>query len=395
MYYDFETNVGGQMIYNNILSDLQQYAGNIDNDTQKETTKDDVIYVVSFVSNGKIKVRKYYQGIESINSLIAGVLFCYEQATKYRQNIFTDELVALNEYGKKTDYYNVYDTLKTLLLSHDKHLVKYQLISVNQVLHLLYPNLSNQTFYNFRENIERVDDDIFIQIYHKDTLYANFDLIQYAYSQKINPIVEQKTNQHFAYTARIILPTSITKQLMDSDVTISKYYMQIPEFYIQNHFDDLAQKYMKNHKENVMTYSLYWKNSFVGYTQSQELFLDMLKYQIELFADAINKNIYTNDINVINIHTEVMEYLMIIDNLLNKKFLKSLNFPDEHVSSKKIKFAQIIQELYKNLLFSQHKNANMVDAKLAKMYDLLEPSGFLDLEIVIFDNQSNKSKPAS
>ena len=392
MYYDFETNVGGQMIYNNILSDLQQYAGNID----KETTKDDVIYVVSFVSDGKIKVRKYYQGIESINALIAGVLFCYEQATKYRQNIFTDELVALNEYGKKTDYYNVYDTLKTLLLSHDKHYVRYQLISVNQVLHLLYPNLSNQTFYNFRENINHVDDDIFIQIYHKDTLYANFDLIQYAYSQKINPILKQKNNHKLESLTYIITPpTSITKQLMDSDVTISKYYLQIPEFYIQNHFDGLEQKYMKNHKENVMTYSLYWKNSFVGYTQSQELFLDMLKYQIELFADAINKNIYTNDINVINIHTEIMEYLMIIDNLLNKKFLKSLNFPDEHVSSKKIKFAQIIQELYKNLLFSQHKNANMVDAKLAKMYDLLEPSGFLDLEIVIFANQSNKTKTAS
>ena len=78
---------------------------------------------------------------------------------------------------------------------------------------------------------------------------------------------------------------------------------------------------------------------------------------------------------------------MIIDNLLNKKFLKSLDFPDEHISSKKIKFSQIIQELYKNLLFSQHKNANMVDAKLTKMYDLLEPSGFLDLEIVIFENK--------
>ena len=384
MYYDFETNVGGQMIYNNILSDLQQYVGNID----KETAKDDVIYVVSFVSDGKIKVRKYYQGIESINSLIAGVLFCYEQATKYRQNIFTDELVALNEYGKKADYYNVYDTLKTLLLSHDKHYVRYQLISVNQVLHLLYPNLSNQTFYNFRENIDRVDDDIFIQIYHKDTLYANFDLIQYAYSQKINPILKQKNNHKLESLTYIITPpTSITKQLMDSDVTISKYYMQIPEFYIQNHFDDLVQKYMINHKENVITYSLYWKNSFVGYTQSQETFLDMLRYQIELIADAINKNIYTNDINAINIHTEFMEYLMIIDNLLNKKFLKSLNFPDEHVSSKKIKFSQIIQELYKTLLFSQHKNANMVDAKLTKMYDLLEPSGFLDLEIVIFENK--------
>lgn len=384
MYYDFETNVGGQMIYNNILSDLQQYVGNID----KETAKDDVIYVVSFVSDGKIKVRKYYQGIESINSLIAGVLFCYEQATKYRQNVFTDELVSLNEYGKKTDYYNVYDTLKTLLLSHDKqHYVRYQLISVNQVLHLLYPNLSNQTFYNFRENIDRVDDDIFIQIYYKDTLYANFDLIQYAYSQKINPILKQKNNQHFAYTTRITLPTSITKQLIDSDVTISKYYMQIPEFYIQNTFDGLEKKYIKNNKENVMIYSLYWNNSFIGYTQSQEILLDMLKYQIELTADAINKNIYTNDINAINIHTEFMEYLMIIDNLLNKKFLKSLDFPDEHISSKKIKFSQIIQELYKNLLFSQHKNANMVDAKLTKMYDLLEPSGFLDLEIVIFENK--------
>ena len=384
MYYDFETNVGGQMIYNNILSDLQQYVGDID----KETAKDDVIYVVSFVSDGKIKVRKYYQGIESINSLIAGVLFCYEQATKYRQNIFTDELVALNEYGKKTDYYNVYDTLKTLLLSHDKHYVRYQLISVNQVLHLLYPNLSNQTFYNFRENIDRVDDDIFIQIYHKDTLYANFDLIQYAYSQKINPILKQKNNHKLESLTYIITPpTSITKQLMDSDVTISKYYMQIPEFYIQNHFDDLVQKYMINHKENVITYSLYWKNSFVGYTQSQETFLEMLRYQIELIADAINKNIYTNDINAINIHTEIMEYLMIIDNLLNKKFLKSLDFPDEHISSKKIKFSQIIQELYKNLLFSQHKNANMVDVKLVKMYDLLEPSGFLDLEIVIFENK--------
>lgn len=384
MYYDFETNVGGQMIYNNILSDLQQYVGNID----KETAKDDVIYVVSFVSDGKIKVRKYYQGIESINSLIAGVLFCYEQATKYRQNIFTDELVALNEYGKKADYYNVYDTLKTLLLSHDKHYVRYQLISVNQVLHLLYPNLSNKTFYNFRENIDRVDDDIFIQIYHKDTLYANFDLIQYAYSQKINPILKQKNNHKLESLTYIITPpTSITKQLMDSDVTISKYYMQIPEFYIQNHFDDLVQKYMINHKENVITYSLYWKNSFVGYTQSQETFLDMLRYQIELIADAINKNIYTNDINAINIHTEFMEYLMIIDNLLNKKFLKSLDFPDEHISSKKIKFSQIIQELYKNLLFSQHKNANMVDAKLTKMYDLLEPSGFLDLEIVVFEDK--------
>ena len=384
MYYDFKTNVGGQMIYNNILSDLQQYVGDID----KETAKDDVIYVVSFVSDGKIKVRKYYQGIESINSLIAGVLFCYEQATKYRQNIFTDELVALNEYGKKTDYYNVYDTLKTLLLSHDKHYVRYQLISVNQVLHLLYPNLSNQTFYNFRENIDRVDDDIFIQIYHKDTLYANFDLIQYAYSQKINPILKQKNNHKLESLTYIITPpTSITKQLMDSNITISKYYMQIPEFYIQNHFDDLVQKYMINHKENVITYSLYWKNSFVGYTQSQETFLEMLRYQIELIADAINKNIYTNDINAINIHTEIMEYLMIIDNLLNKKFLKSLDFPDEHISSKKIKFSQIIQELYKNLLFSQHKNANMVDAKLTKMYDLLEPSGFLDLEIVIFENK--------
>ena len=174
---------------------------------------------------------------------------------------------------------------------------------------------------------------------------------------------------------------------MDSDVTISKYYMQIPEFYIQNTFDGLEKKYIKNNKENVMIYSLYWNNSFIGYTQSQEILLDMLKYQIELTADAINKNIYTNDINAINIHTEFMKYLMIIDNLLNKKFLKSLDFPDEHISSKKIKFSQIIQELYKNLLFSQHKNANMVDAKLTKMYDLLEPSGFLDLEIVIFENK--------
>ena len=384
MYYDFETNIGGQMIYNNILSDLQQYAGNINNETVKD---DDIIYIVSFVSNGKIKVRKYYHGIESINSLIAGVLFCYEQAIKYRQNIFTDELVLLNEYGKKTDYYNVYDTLKNLLLSHDKHSVKYQLISVNQVLHSLYPNLSNQTFYNFRENIERVNDDIFIQIYHKDTLYANFDLIQYAYLEKVNPILKKKNNHKLEYSTNIPLPIATTKQLMDSDITISKYYLQIPEFHIQHHFDSLEQKYIKNHTDTLITYSLYWKKSFIGYTQSEDIFLDMLKYQIGLIADAINKNIYTNDINIINIHTEVMKYLIIIDNLL-----KLLVFPDKHLSLKKRNFAQIIQELYKNRLFSQHENANAVDAKLAKMYNLLEPSGFLDLEIVIFENKKQNNQ---
>lgn len=389
MYYDFETNIGGQMIYNNILSDLQQYAENINNETVKDN---DIIYIVSFVSNGKIKVRKYYHGIESINSLIAGVLFCYEQAIKYRQNIFTDELVSLNEYGKKTDYYNVYDTLKNLLLSHDKHSVKYQLISVNQVLHSLYPNLSNQTFYNFRENIERVNDDIFIQIYHKDTLYANFDLIQYAYLEKVNPILKQKNNHKLEYSTNIPLPIATTKQLMDSDIIISKYYLQIPEFHIQHHFDSLEQKYIKNHTDTLITYSLYWKKSFIGYTQSEDIFLDMLKYQIGLIADAINKNIYTNDINIINIHTEVMKYLMIIDNLLNKKLLKLLVFPDKHLSLKKRNFAQIIQELYKNRLFSQHENANAVDTKLAKMYNLLEPSGFLDLEIVIFENKKQNNQ---
>ena len=343
MYYDFETNIGGQMIYNNILSDLQQYAGNINNKTVKD---DDIIYIVSFVSNGKIKVRKYYHGIESINSLIAGVLFCYEQAIKYRQNIFTDELVLLNEYGKKTDYYNVYDTLKKLLLSHDKYSVKYQLISVNQVLHSLYPNLSNQTFYNFRENIERVNDDIFIQIYHKDTLYANFDLIQYAYLEKVNPILKQKNNHKLEYSTNIPLPIATTKQLMDSDIIISKYYLQIPEFHIQHHFDSLEQKYIKNHTDTLITYSLYWKKSFIGYTQSEDIFLDMLKYQIGLIADAINKNIYTNDINIINIHTKVMKYLMIIDNLLNKKLLKLLVFPDKHLSLKK----EILPKLSKNYI---------------------------------------------